>query len=121
MSRSTYFDKEAQDALIKGLDLVADAVKSTLGPAGMTVVIQKPDKDFIVEIIYRFCKMAGDALLKEENSKQLNTCYIFLNVHYKSICNFHISNKLLALFETFSFGEFLSEQPNDSFNIQALQ
>lgn len=31
--------------------------------------IQKTDKDFIVEIIYRFCKMAGDALLKEENSK----------------------------------------------------
>lgn len=31
--------------------------------------IQKKDKDFIVEIIYRFCKMAGDALIKEENSK----------------------------------------------------
>jgi len=31
--------------------------------------IPKPDKDFIVEIIFRFCKMAGDALLKEENSK----------------------------------------------------
>lgn len=31
--------------------------------------IQKADKDFIVGIIYRFCKMAGDALLKEENSK----------------------------------------------------
>lgn len=31
--------------------------------------IPKVDKDFIVEIIYRFCKMAGDALVKEENSK----------------------------------------------------
>ncbi|MBQ4646785.1 MAG: hypothetical protein IJB79_05500 [Candidatus Gastranaerophilales bacterium] len=31
--------------------------------------IKKPDKDFIVEIIFRFCKMAGDALIKEENSK----------------------------------------------------
>lgn len=31
--------------------------------------IQKADKDFIVEIIYRFCKMAGDALLKDKNSK----------------------------------------------------
>lgn len=48
MSRSTYFDKEAQDSLIKGLDLVADAVKSTLGPAGMTVVIQKQDKDPVI-------------------------------------------------------------------------
>ena len=31
--------------------------------------IPKADKDFIVEIIYRFCKIAGDALVKEENSK----------------------------------------------------
>ena len=31
--------------------------------------ISKPDKDFVVEIIYRFCIMAGDALVKEENSK----------------------------------------------------
>ncbi len=31
--------------------------------------ISKPDKAFIVEIIYRFCVMAGDALVKEENSK----------------------------------------------------
>lgn len=48
MSRSTYFDKEAQDSLIKGLNLVADAVESTLGPAGMTVVIQKQDKDPVI-------------------------------------------------------------------------
>ena len=31
--------------------------------------IQKNDCEFIVEIIYRFCRMAGDALVKEENSK----------------------------------------------------
>ena len=31
--------------------------------------IKKPDREFVVEIIYRFCKMAGDALVKEENSK----------------------------------------------------
>lgn len=31
--------------------------------------IKAPDKKFIVEIIYRFCVMAGDALVKEENSK----------------------------------------------------
>lgn len=48
MSRSTYFDKEAQDSLIKGLNLVADAVESTLGPAGMTVVIQKEDKNPVI-------------------------------------------------------------------------
>ncbi len=31
--------------------------------------ISEQDKEFIVQIIYRFCKMAGDALVKEENSK----------------------------------------------------
>ncbi len=31
--------------------------------------INKPDSNFIIEIIYRFCQMAGDALVKEEKSK----------------------------------------------------
>lgn len=31
--------------------------------------IQKEDKNYTVEIIYRFCKMAGEALVKEQNSK----------------------------------------------------
>jgi len=30
--------------------------------------INKDDREFIVDIIYRFCQMAGDALVKEENS-----------------------------------------------------
>ena len=30
--------------------------------------ISKTDCDFVVDIIYRFCQMAGDALVKEENS-----------------------------------------------------
>lgn len=44
MSTSTYFDKETQNYLVTGLNLVANAVKSTLGPAGCTVVIQREDK-----------------------------------------------------------------------------
>lgn len=44
MSKSAYFDKEAQNALVNGLNLVAKAVKSTLGPAGTTVVIAREDK-----------------------------------------------------------------------------
>lgn len=31
--------------------------------------ISKEDKEFITTIIYRFCNIAGDALVKEENSK----------------------------------------------------
>ena len=44
MSRSAYFDKEAQDALVKGINLVADAVKTTLGAAGRTVIYQEKEK-----------------------------------------------------------------------------
>lgn len=48
MSRSAYFDKEARDALVEGANLVADAVKTTLGAAGRTVVIQEKDKSPII-------------------------------------------------------------------------
>ena len=43
MSKSAYFDKEAQDALVDGINLVANAVKTTLGYAGKTVVIQQEE------------------------------------------------------------------------------
>ena len=43
MSRSAYFNKEAQDALVDGINLVANAVKTTLGYAGKTVVIQQEE------------------------------------------------------------------------------
>ena len=48
MSRSAYFDKEAQDSLVNGLNLVANAVGSTLGPAGKTVVISRKDKNPLI-------------------------------------------------------------------------
>ena len=43
MSKSAYFDKEAQNALVEGINLVANAVKTTLGYAGKTVVIQQEE------------------------------------------------------------------------------
>ena len=49
-----------------------DAFAKDLATQASQVVpadIKKEDKDFIIEIIFRFCKMAGDALIKEENSK----------------------------------------------------
>lgn len=48
MSRSAYFDKEAQNALVDGINLVANAVKTTLGYAGRTVVIQREDKSPLI-------------------------------------------------------------------------
>lgn len=44
MSTSAYFNKDAEDALVKGANLVGNAVKQTLGPGGKTVVIQNKDK-----------------------------------------------------------------------------
>lgn len=48
MSRSAYFDREAQDALVKGINLVGNAVKTTLGAAGRTVIYQEKDKPVTV-------------------------------------------------------------------------
>jgi chaperonin GroEL len=48
MSTSTYFDKETEKYLVDGLNLVANAVKSTLGPRGNTVVIQREDKNPVI-------------------------------------------------------------------------
>lgn len=44
MSRTAHFGKDTQKALVEGLNYVGNAVKSTMGPAGKTVIIQKKDK-----------------------------------------------------------------------------
>ena len=44
MSRTAYFGKDTQKALVEGLNYVGNAVKSTMGPAGKTVIIQRKDK-----------------------------------------------------------------------------
>ena len=49
-----------------------DAFATDLAKQASQVIpadIPKEDREFIVNIILRFCKMAGDALIKEENSK----------------------------------------------------
>lgn len=41
MAKQLKFDSEARESLKKGLDILADAVKVTLGPAGRNVLLQK--------------------------------------------------------------------------------
>lgn len=55
---------------VKNFDCDAFA-KDLTEQAGSVVPkdISDKDKEFILEIIYRFCKMAGDALVAEENSQ----------------------------------------------------
>ena len=48
MSRSALFNEEARKALVTGVNLVADAVKATLGPKGHSVIIQNKDRAPII-------------------------------------------------------------------------
>lgn len=85
MSKSAYFDKEAQDALVDGINLVANAVKTTLGYAGKTVVIQQ-DEGKPVVITKDGISVAKEIAPKDEKVKlgadlaisiakrQLNNC-----------------------------------------------
>ena len=41
--KELHFDKEGQDKLISGISKMANAVKSTLGPMGNTVIIESPE------------------------------------------------------------------------------
>ncbi len=52
--------------------------------------IQKNDVEFVVDIIYRFCKMAGDALMGEKDSK-LNASEACLVVQFIGEWIFHKS------------------------------
>ena len=60
----------ADDADIKSFDYKAFAADlSGQADAVIPSDIQKKDREFIVTLIDRFCQMAGNALVKEENSK----------------------------------------------------
>lgn len=41
--KNLIFDQEGRDKLIKGIESIAKAVKSTLGPSGQTVLIESPN------------------------------------------------------------------------------
>lgn len=75
----------------------SEAFASDLSSQARQVVpsdIPKNEIDFIVDIIYRFCKMAGDALVGEENSK-LNANEASLIVQFIGEWIFHKSIDLI--------------------------
>ena len=41
MAKEVIFGAEARDKMLKGVDILADAVKVTLGPKGRNVVLDK--------------------------------------------------------------------------------
>ena len=42
MSKAILFDVKARDAILRGMNILADAVKVTLGPKGRNVVLGRP-------------------------------------------------------------------------------
>jgi chaperonin GroEL len=41
MAKELKFDQEARNAILEGVNILADAVKVTLGPKGRNVVLEK--------------------------------------------------------------------------------
>ena len=41
MAKDIFFDTDARDSIKKGVDILADAVKVTLGPKGRNVILDK--------------------------------------------------------------------------------
>lgn len=79
MAKEIKFDREAQDAILTGVNILANAVKSTLGPRGRNVLIEKTfgapvvTKDGVtvakeIELEDRFENM-GAQMVKEVASK----------------------------------------------------
>ena len=79
MAKKIIFDTDAREALLKGVNEVADAVKVTLGPKGRNVIIGKKygspqivnDGVTIAKEIELQCPLenAGAQLLKDVSSK----------------------------------------------------
>lgn len=77
--KSIKFDQNGREAILKGIDTLADAVKVTLGPRGLNVIIEKPfgtpliTKDGVtvakeIELSDKFENM-GAQLVKEVTAK----------------------------------------------------
>ena len=41
MAKELRFDQEARNAILRGVNILADAVKVTLGPKGRNVILEK--------------------------------------------------------------------------------
>src|SRR5437764_89750 len=66
MPKQIMFNEEARRALKRGVDTVADAVKTTLGPRGRNVAIDKKIGDLIAEVME---KVGKDGVITVEESK----------------------------------------------------
>src|SRR5256712_837008 len=84
MPKQLKFDEEARSALLKGVNIMAEAVKATLGPKGRNVVIEKEiaqvatiasnnDKTIGNLIAEAMEKVGKDGVITVEESKSADT------------------------------------------------
>ena len=69
------FDKEARERLISGVNKIADAVKSTLGARGKTVLIESENHVGGVTITKDGVTVAKSINLLDPNSYRFNSSY----------------------------------------------
>src|SRR5438552_3122651 len=70
MPKQLKFDEEARSALLRGVNVLAHAVKATLGPKGRNVVIDKKFGNLIAEAME---KVGKDGVITVEESKSAET------------------------------------------------
>ena len=54
MSKEIRFSKDVRDAMLKGVNTLADAVKVTIGPKGRNVVLDKGYGLSLIHIYYKY-------------------------------------------------------------------
>src|SRR5436190_1955214 len=70
MPKQLKFDEEARASLLRGINIMAAAVKATLGPKGRNIVIDKKFGNLIAEAME---KVGKDGVITVEESKSADT------------------------------------------------
>jgi len=63
IKKEIVFDKEAREKLLRGVDILANAVTTTLGPRGRNVAIKEPNRDPV--ILHDGVSVAKQVILKD--------------------------------------------------------
>ena len=77
-AKDIIFDKTAREKLLEGVNVLADAVKITLGPRGRNVLIEKSlrnelktsfrnEKRLQISVCEQYCKVFKDELLRKRD------------------------------------------------------
>lgn len=65
MTNELKFNSEARESLLKGINIVADAVSATLGPRGRNVAIERPAQGLPALVVHDGVTVARSIILKD--------------------------------------------------------